>query len=133
MRSRILIAFLLTGPMLADRPSPGRNLTTLERIEEAHLAAVHQARAVFASQRKSLPRLGVYADYRAVLHIHAEDADHTKGTRPEVLRAARAAGVSVVMFTDHRGPKPEHLDRPSRRHPVHRGFGRRSPAAFPRP
>src|SRR4029078_5293029 len=53
------------------------------------------------------PRLGVYADYRAVLHVHAEDSDHTKGTRAEVLRAAKAAGVSIVMFTDHRGPKPD--------------------------
>ncbi len=53
------------------------------------------------------PPPGVYRDYRAVLHIHAEDADHTKGTRAEVLKAAKLAEVSVVMFTDHRGPKPD--------------------------
>src|SRR6185369_9147473 len=77
----------------------------IERLDDAHLPAVHEARLTFARQRKALPRLGVYADYRAVMHVHAEDADHTKGTRPEVLRAAKSAGVSVVMFTDHRGPK----------------------------
>ncbi len=60
-----------------------------------------------ARERKTLPQLGVYADYRAVLHVHAEDADHTKGTRAEVLTAAKATGVQVVMFTDHRGPKPD--------------------------
>jgi acetyl esterase/lipase len=53
------------------------------------------------------PPPGVYQDFRAILHIHAEDADHTKGTRAEVLKAAKAAEVRVVMFTDHRGPKPE--------------------------
>jgi acetyl esterase/lipase len=107
MRTRVLIAVLLAGCLLADYPSPGRRYTTVERLQETHLAAVHQARLEFARQRKSPPNAGVYSDYRAVLHVHAEDADHTKGTRAEVLRAAKATGVSVVMFSDHRGPKPE--------------------------
>src|SRR5215470_15930544 len=104
---RILIACLFAGLMAGDQLSPGRKFTTIERMQEAHLAAVHEARANFAKQRKSLPHLGVYNDYRAVMHVHAEDADHTKGTRPEVLRAAKATGVAVIMFTDHRGPKPD--------------------------
>jgi acetyl esterase/lipase len=58
-------------------------------------------------KRVSTPLTGVYQDYRAILHIHAEDADHTKGTRPEVLKAAKEAGVNVIMWTDHRGPKPD--------------------------
>lgn len=97
------IAFIL----LADSPSPGRKYTTVVRLEEPHLEAVHQARIQFARDRKILPQSGVYSDYRAVLHVHAEDADHTKGTRAEVLEGAKAAGVRVVMFTDHRGPKPD--------------------------
>jgi len=107
MRTRILILATTAGLLLADNPSPGRKYSTLERIQEVHLAAVHEARTEFAKLRKTLPVSGVYNDYRAVLHVHAEDADHTKGTRAEVLRAAKATGVSVVMFTDHRGPKPE--------------------------
>jgi hypothetical protein len=107
MRIRVLLACALAGVMLADQPSPGRKYSTVERLEDARLAAVHEARLEFARQRKTLPWLGVYADYRAVMHVHAEDSDHTKGTRAEVLRAAKAAGVSVVMFTDHRGPKPD--------------------------
>jgi acetyl esterase/lipase len=93
--------------LLADTPSPGRKLTTLQRMEEGHLAAVHEARMRLAKERKAQPQPGVFTDYRAVLHVHAEDSDHTKGTREEVLRAAKATGVSVVMFTDHRGPKPD--------------------------
>ena len=30
-----------------------------------------------------------------------------KGTRAQVLTAAKADGISVVMFTDHHGPKPD--------------------------
>ena len=92
MRIRFLAVILLAAPVLADHPSPGRKYTTIERVEAAHLAAVHEARAGFARQRKSLPCLGVYADYRAVLHVHAEDSDHTKGTRADVLRAAKTTG-----------------------------------------
>lgn len=91
----------------ADVPSPGRKYTTIERLETAHLATVHAARAKFAVERKSLPHIGRFTDYRAVMHVHAEDAPHTKGTRPEVLAGAKAAGVQVVMWTDHHGPKPD--------------------------
>ena len=91
----------------ADPLSPGRKYTTLERLDTAHLEATHQARLQFAKERKAAPLMGVYNDYRVVMHVHAEDADHTKGTRPEVLNAAKAAGIQVVMFTDHRGPKPD--------------------------
>jgi acetyl esterase/lipase len=81
--------------------------SALERMEPAHLEAVHAQRVEWKKQRVVVPALGVYQDYRAILHIHAEDADHTKGTRAEVLKAAKEADVRVVMFTDHRGPKPE--------------------------
>jgi acetyl esterase/lipase len=107
MRSSWPLAALAVVTLFADAPSPGRKFTTIERLETAHLEAVHQARLKFAQERKTLPWLGVYTDYRAVMHVHAEDAAHTKGTRAEVLAGAKAAGVQVVMFTDHRGPKPD--------------------------
>ncbi|MCX6620855.1 MAG: alpha/beta hydrolase fold domain-containing protein, partial [Acidobacteria bacterium] len=89
----------------ADRP--GRLRTTVERLETVHLEAVHKARRQFAASRRVVPRHSLYLDFRAVLHVHAEDAPHTKGTRPELLAAAKETGVRVVIFTDHRGPKPE--------------------------
>ncbi len=84
-----------------------RPLTSLQRLEPGHLQAAHAAVARFAQERVSLPNQGVYQDYRAVLHVHAEDAPHTKGTRAELLAAARQVGVRVVLSTDHRGPKPD--------------------------
>jgi len=82
--------------------------SSIERLDITHLEAVHAQRVEWMKKRATAPPPpGVYRDFRAILHIHAEDADHTKGTRAEVLQAAKAAEVSVVMFTDHRGPKPD--------------------------
>jgi len=83
------------------------NLTIQQRLETQHLQAVHETRLRFARERQSLPNLGPYEDFRAVMHVHAEDSDHTKGTRQQVLEAAKKTGVRIVMFTDHGGPKPE--------------------------
>lgn len=107
MRRFLALALIAAWTLIADAPSPGRKYTTIQRMETAHLDAVHQARVKFAQERKALPQLGVYTDYRAVMHVHAEDAAHTKGTRADVLAGAKAAAVQVVMFTDHRGPKPD--------------------------
>jgi hypothetical protein len=41
MYKRLLIGLLAVGALLADYPSPGRKYTTVERLAEAHLAAVH--------------------------------------------------------------------------------------------
>lgn len=96
---RLLAIFFIAFVCLARTP--------LERLETAHLEATHAQRVEWMKKRVNTPLTGVYQDYRAILHIHAEDADHTKGTRPDVLKAAKEAGVNVIMWTDHRGPKPE--------------------------
>lgn len=102
--------FALGLLLLAQLQSPGQTNFTrspLERLESRNLQAVHETRQRFAQERRLPPSHGLYDDYRAVMHIHAEDADHTKGTRPEMLAAARTTGVQVVFTTDHRGPKSE--------------------------
>jgi acetyl esterase/lipase len=82
--------------------------SSVERLDSTRLEAVHAQRVEWMKKRAAaIPPPGVYRDFRAILHIHAEDADHTKGTRAEVLKAAKEDEVSVIMFTDHRGPKPE--------------------------
>src|SRR6185436_12655060 len=104
MKTPILSLSLLLGLLLALMAEP---LSPLQRLESDHLKAAHEARLQFARERQVLTNMGVYEDYRAVLHVHAEDSDHTKGTRQEVLAAAKKTGVRVVMFTDHHGPQPE--------------------------
>jgi acetyl esterase/lipase len=83
------------------------NRSAIERLSPERLQSVREDRTRFARERQSWPDLSAYEDFRAVMHVHAEDSDHTKGTRPEVLAGAKKAGVKVVMWTDHRGPKPD--------------------------
>jgi acetyl esterase/lipase len=80
-------------------------LTPAQRLAPAQLKATHEAVERFAKERVALPELGAREDFRAVIHVHAQDADHTKGTRQQVLEAAKKVGVRVVLFTDHRGPR----------------------------
>lgn len=83
------------------------HLSSTQRLQPEHLQAAHEDRLRFARERRDLPDLGVFEDFRAAIHVHAEDAEHTLGTREQVLAAAKKTGVRVVLFTDHRGPKPE--------------------------
>lgn len=103
---RLCVALFLLLPVAQDH-RPGRLRTTVERLDSQRLAAVHEARTAFALARKDLPRIGVYQDYRAVIHVHAEDSAHTRGTRQQVLEGAAKAGVRVVLSTDHNGPKSD--------------------------
>jgi acetyl esterase/lipase len=102
----LIVCLLNLLPVLAAE-TPDQPRSAVQRLEPEHLKAVHDARLRFASERRSLLDLGVYEDFRAVLHVHAEDSDHTKGTRQQVLDAAKKTGVRVVMFSDHGGPKPD--------------------------
>ena len=104
---KLLLLIPLATLLWAQADRPGRKWTTLERMEPANLEAVHQARLNFAKSRQPVIPIGVYRDYRAVMHVHAEDSEHTKGTRAEVLAGAKEAGIQAVFFTDHRGPKPD--------------------------
>jgi acetyl esterase/lipase len=100
------VVLLLVGAW-AGMAQSNRPLTVLQRLEPARLAEARAARNRFAQDWKAPINHGLYEDFRAVIHLHAEDADHTKGTRAELLAAAKRIGARVVMTTDHRGPKPE--------------------------
>jgi len=108
MSFRLALPLLLCGA-LAGQPAlkPGRKYTTVERLAPERLAAVASARQAFAKERKPGPPVGIYQDFPALLHSHAEDAPHTLGKRAEVLAAAKLTGARVVMFSDHGGPKPD--------------------------
>jgi acetyl esterase/lipase len=91
-----------SGSLQTNRP-----LASMQRLERGHLQAVHEARLRFAQKRHPVANHGLYEDFRAIMHVHAEDAEHTKGTRPQLLAAAQKAGIRILLTTDHRGPKPE--------------------------
>lgn len=107
MTARFAVAVCLAALAAAQQGAePGRKYTALERLAPERLAAVREARAKLAAQRQTLPPVGVYEDYAAVFHVHAEDSAHTMGTRAEVLAAAKKTGIRAVFFSDHGGPHP---------------------------
>lgn len=100
----------LVNAQTAPTLGPGRKYTSIERLNVERLRAVHNDRTRLAVERKTVSLSTGYNDYRAVLHTHAEDATHTGGTRPELLAAAKRAGVQIVMLTDHVRPGRDFID-----------------------
>lgn len=109
LTTALLLAGLVSG-QTAPRLGPGRKYTSIERLKPERLRAVHADRARFAAERRLVSLSTGYNDYRAVLHAHAEDASHTGGTRPELLAAAKRAGVQIVMLTDHVRPERDFIN-----------------------
>src|SRR5438093_3324092 len=108
MNPRVWLVALLVAFGVGVRAGTNAvRFTAEQRLEPARLKAAHAAREQFAKICRPVPEVGALQDFRAVIHVHAEDSDHTKGTRAEVLAAAKKTGVRIVLFTDHRGPKPE--------------------------
>lgn len=109
----MLITVLLGGSLGAQttpRLGPGRKYTSIERMQIERLRAVHADRLRYQIERKRVSLSTGYAEYRAVLHAHAEDASHTGGTRPELLAAAKRAGLQIVMLTDHVRPERDFIN-----------------------
>ena len=104
MKWFVLWAALTTAGAAAET---NQHWSVLQRLEREHLAAVHADRLRIAGTRQEISNQGVYQDFRGVVHVHAEDAEHTKGTRKELLAGALKAGVQVVLMTEHRGPKED--------------------------
>jgi hypothetical protein len=88
----LLFLLAITGYCRAD---------ALARLKPEKLEAVHQEVLAFAKQRKQLPPMGRYHDYRANLHVHSALSHDSRGTIEEIVAAARAAGTSVLLFTEH--------------------------------
>jgi len=111
--TNLVIALLLSVLVCAQttpRLGPGRKYTSIERLQIERLRAVHADRLRYQSERKPVSLSTGYNEYRAVLHAHAEDATHTGGTRPELLAAAKRAGVQIVMLTDHVRPERDFIN-----------------------
>jgi hypothetical protein len=95
---------LLSSSLLAQTNTPVRKYSSVERMKTVHLKAAHEDAERLQQARRSLPPLPGLHDYKAIIHAHAEDSDHTGGTRPEMLADAKKAGVQVIMLTDHLRP-----------------------------
>ena len=106
----ILSLTLLSSSLLGQTNTPARKYSSVERMKTAHLKAAHEDAERLQQARRSLPPLPGLHDYKAIIHAHAEDSDHTGGTRPEMLADAKKAGVNVIMLTDHLRPPRDFMD-----------------------
>lgn len=112
---RILLAVFVVAISIASSTyvvaqTPARKYTTVERLQSERLRAVQQDRLRHQQQRQSLRVIKNYNDYRAIMHVHAEDSAHTGGTRPELLAACKRTGVNVVLLTNHVRPPVDFIN-----------------------
>ncbi len=100
----------LTIFAFAQKTNPYRKYSTVERLQLEHLRAVNTDRLRYQQQRKTLKIIKGVNDYRAIMHVHAEDSAHTGGTRPELLADCKKAGVNIVMLTNHWRPPVDFIN-----------------------
>jgi hypothetical protein len=74
------------------------------------LKATHDDLELIRKTRIALPDWAGLRDYRAILHAHAEDSDHTGGTRAEMLSEAKIAAVDAILLTDHHRPPRDFIN-----------------------
>ncbi len=90
--------------------SYGRKNSTLARMTEPHLAAAHADVEKIQAARREVSRKYGIADHRAIAHAHAQDAQHTGGTLPEMLADAKKAGVTIILLSNHYRPPFDFID-----------------------
>jgi hypothetical protein len=90
--------------------APPRKYTNLERLALPRLEAAHRDVLRLREERRDVALRTGLQDYRSILHAHAEDSDHTGGTRPEMLADAQKTDVRVIMLTDHFRPPRDFIE-----------------------
>jgi hypothetical protein len=107
----LIVVWLAGPPVAAGETGAARvRYSPLERMAPERLKAAHDDVArIRKSRRVVSPERGL-ADYRAILHAHAEDSAHTGGTRPEMLADAKKAGVSAILLSNHLRPPIDFID-----------------------
>lgn len=81
----------------------------LAKLKSDKLEAVHQAIQALRDEWRPLPRPGPYREYRANLHVHSSLSHDSRGTIEEIVSAAKSAGTSVLMFTEHPSDKYDYF------------------------
>lgn len=94
---RLLATFTCTALLTAGVV----NAESLERMRLDRLAATHAAIERLAAERRPVELASDYRDYRAILHAHSAFSHDSRGQIDEIVAGAKAAGVDVIMFSEH--------------------------------
>ena len=81
----------------------------LAKLKSEKLESVHQAIQSLRGESRLIPRGGPYHDYRANLHLHSLLSHDSRGTIEEIVSAAKLAGTSILMFTEHPSDKYDYF------------------------
>jgi hypothetical protein len=87
-----VLSLVLALPAAADM---------LDRLKPENLQALHEAIAAKKHELRPVSPSSGYDDVRALLHVHSGFSHDSRGTIEEILAAAKAAGVRVIMFSEH--------------------------------
>ncbi len=90
--------------LLSCIPTSRVSADALERMKRDRLEATRAAVTALAAERQPVELKSEYTDYRAVIHVHSAFSHDSRGTPEEIRAAAKEAGVSVVLFTEHPAP-----------------------------
>jgi hypothetical protein len=93
-------AFLLAAILLAIPPA-GRAADAIERLAVAKLKATRDSVLALREARQPVRLDSGFRDFRAVMHVHSHWSHDSRGSADEIRAAARAAGVQIVLFTEH--------------------------------
>ncbi|MFO0923669.1 MAG: PHP domain-containing protein [Pirellulales bacterium] len=73
----------------------------IDRLKLERLRRLHDAIATMEGMRQEKEILRTYVDHRANLHVHSAFSHDSRGTIEEIVVAAKQAGTSVLMFSEH--------------------------------
>jgi hypothetical protein len=74
---------------------------TLDRLRPENLEGTHKAVELLKTQRRPVGLRSGFDDVRALLHVHSSFSHDSRGTIDEIIKAAKEAGVRVIMFSEH--------------------------------
>lgn len=97
---RIPVLFLLWLTLASPEGETVR-ADALARLTPEKLEAVHKDVQGLRQQWKAVTRQGIYKEYRANIHVHSAFSHDSRGTIEEIVKAAKAAGTHILMFTEH--------------------------------
>lgn len=100
-RCAIVVWLLVSSPLAcAD---------ALERLTLERLKATHAAVALLQARRQPVQLASGYQDVRAAIHVHSHWSHDSRAPIEEVVAGAKAAGVKVILFTEHPAPHYEYF------------------------
>ncbi len=110
MRGLVLLVLVAAGTATAaEGEAPRRSSRRPSGWNAPDLKAAHEDVERIKAGRRPIPPLPGWTDFRAILHAHAEDSAHTGGTLVEMTADAHAAGVNIILLSDHYRPPREFL------------------------